>query len=152
MKPILAALLLVAGAPEAQSASCRAHESALRDIKLKEWPSYYRSGNAEGLRRFLLDEFRVVQGDGSVSLKEEEVAWVAQGEWNPKDFVYRITSISCPGTSTAIIVGEGRFKREVDGVWLEHRYVSSNVLLLHKGRWRPAISHISGERSEPVAD
>jgi hypothetical protein len=152
MRSILAAALLIAVAPVAQSASCGAHESALRDIKLKEWPAYYRTGNAEGLRGFLLDEFRVIGGDGSVSLKEEEVAWVAKSVWNPKDFLYTITSILCPGTSTAIIVGEGRFKGQVDGVWHKHRYVSSNVLLLDNGRWRPAISHISGERSERVAD
>ncbi len=151
MKSILAATLLVAMVPAAQSASCGSHESVLRDIKLKEWPGYYRAGNAEGLRAFLLDGFRAIGGDGSVSLKEEEVAWVAKNSWNPKDFVYTITNISCPGPSTAIVVGEGRFKGEVDGVWHEHRYVSSNVLLLKNGRWRPAISHISGERSEPVS-
>lgn len=151
MRSILAAVLFLAVTSAAQSASCGSHESVLRDIKLKEWPAYYRTGNAEGLRGFLLDGFRVIGADGSVSMKEEEVAWVARGLWNPKDFVYTITSISCPGTSTAIIVGEGRFKGEVDGVWHEHRYVSSNVLLLDNGRWRPAISHISGERSERVA-
>jgi hypothetical protein len=152
MKSILAAALLVAVTSAAQSAPCGSQESVLRDIKLKEWPAYYRSGNAEGLRGFLLDEFRVIGGDGSVSLKEEEVAWVAKSSWNPRDFVYTISSISCPGASTAIIVGEGRFKGEVDGVWHEHRYVSSNVLLLKNGRWRPVISHISGERSERVAE
>ncbi len=151
MRPILAAVLLVLASPAAQSASCGSHESALRDIKLKEWPAYYRSGNAEGLGEFLLDEFRVIGGDGSVSLKQAEMAWVAQGDWNPKDFVYTIASLVCPSPATAIIVGEGRFKREVNGVWHLHRYVSSNVLILVEGRWRPAQSHISGERSEPVA-
>lgn len=152
MKTVLVAALLFAVAPAAQSASCGSHESALKDIKLKQWPAYYRTGNAGGLRDFLLDGFRVISGDGSVSPKEEELAWVAKSAWNPKDFVYTITSISCPGASTAIIVGQGRFKGEVDGVWHEHSYVSSNVLLLVDGRWRAAISHISGERSERVAN
>lgn len=152
MRCFLTLALLLTIAQPARADSCGTHLAALRDIKLKEWPAYYRNGDSEGLRNFLMDDFRVINGDGSVSLKEEEVKWVAEGSWNPKDFVYTITSITCPGPSTAIIVGEGQFIGQVDGAWHRHRYVSSNVLVLDRGRWRPAISHISGERSERVTD
>ena len=149
MKPLLAVALLLALGPAAH-ASCGSHEEALRKVKLEEWPRYFRTADAEGLRAFLFDGFRTVGGDGSVSLKDEEVAWVAKSRWNPREFVYTITSVTCPVAAMAIIVGEGRFKGEVEGVLHEHRYVSSNVLILDDGRWRPVLSHVSGARSERI--
>lgn len=152
MKPVVALFVLTAVSRIAGAATCGAEEAILREIKLKAWPNYYRTQDAAGLGKFLLEDFRIVGGDGSVSSRAEELAWVAKSPWNPKDFTYTISNITCPGPAIAIIVGEGRFKGQTDGAWYEHRYVSSNILLRLDGRWRAALSHISGERSDRLAN
>jgi hypothetical protein len=147
--PPLAALLLVA--PSLSSArECGDDEAALRKAKLEEWPGYYRRQDVEGLRAFLHGDFRVVSNDGTTSTREKEVAWLRDNPWMPSDFTYAIASIACPDADTAVVIGEGRSTRSKDGARVAHRYTSSNVFLRDGGRWRPVLSHISGERSEPL--
>ena len=137
MKMAFVIAFLVASSTQAQAASCGEHEATLRNVKLVEWPGYYRSGDSNGLSEFLMDAFQVVNGDGSVSTKADKVSWVAKESWSAEDFVYTITSITCIGSSTAVIVGEGRFVAGVNDARRKHRYVSSNTLHLHNGRWSP---------------
>ena len=150
MKVLLAITAVFALTASAAHAFCGAEESVLREIKLKAWPSYYRNQDVTGLGAFLLEDFRVIGVDGAVSSRAETLEWLAKNRWDPKDFSYSISSITCPNSTTAIIVGEGRSKRKQHDTWFEHRYVSSNVLVQMKGRWRAALSHISGERSVPI--
>lgn len=143
---IVLAPIATAGAP----GSCGAEEPVLRKIKLEQWPSYYRGQDAEGLASFLLEGFQVIGADGSASPRAEELAWVAANPWRTQDFLYTITSITCPREDVAIIVGEGRFTVTEGVVVTEHRYTSSNVLVKRDGRWRAALSHLSGEKSKPL--
>lgn len=149
---VVVLFVIAAAAPWPAAASCGAQEAVLRQIKLEAWPGYYRRQDAAGLGDFLHEGFRVIGGDGSVTSRAEELAWVAKSSWSPQRFVYTITSISCPQADTALVVGEGRFEADKDGARYEHRYVSSNVLVLVGGRWRAALSHLSGERSRRLAN
>lgn len=151
-KAVLALALLATPLLPAHAGTCGSVEASLRDIKLKTWPSYYRSQDAKGLAEFLHEDFRIIGADGTVTPRSEELAWVAKSPWNPTDFVYTIKSILCPAPGVALIVGEGRFKaRNKDKTaWTEHRYVSSNVLVSIDGRWRAFSSHISGEQSKEL--
>jgi ketosteroid isomerase-like protein len=124
--------------------------AALTTLKTESWPRLYRMQDVAGLAALLLDDFVVVGGDGRPSTRAEELAWLARERWNPDDFRYTVTQLSCPAPDTAIIVGEGRFRSTAGGVTTQHRYVSSNLLVRADGRWRAALSQISGERSEPV--
>lgn len=149
---ILALALLATALLSANASTCGPVEAVLRDIKLKTWPGFYRQQDAKGLAEFLHEDFRIVGADGTVTLRSEELAWVAKSPWNPTDFVYTIDTIVCPASGVALIVGEGRFKaRNKDRTaWTEHRYVSSNVLVSIDGRWRAVSSHISGEQSKEL--
>ena len=131
-------------------ATCEKNDEQLRNVKLIEWPSYYRNGDIEGLKNFLLDGFRVIANDGSVSTKNEEISYLAKNRWSPEDFSYTIFSITCFDATTALIIGEGKYKQLRDGSMHQHRYVSSNVLKLVRGRWRPASSHISGHQAAKI--
>jgi len=154
-RPIaLLAALAAAASPAQVTASCGDLEPGLREVKLKQWPSYYRNQDAKGLAEFLMEDFRLVGADGSVGQRAEELAWVEKNAWNPTDFLYTIRSVHCPAPGVAIIIGEGRFKSQDKDkrAWQEHRYVSSNVLVQVRGKWRAASSHLSGETTKPVPD
>lgn len=147
-----AAILLAAiAAPAiAAAASCGEQETELRSIKLERWPGFYRDQDVVGLGRFLDDSFMVIDSSGKATPKADELRWLAANPWSPSDFVYQITSISCPTPEMAVIVGEGRSTRRDGTGRISHRYVSSNVLVRDETGWRAVLSHISGERREPI--
>lgn len=130
--------------------SCGDQEAELRTIKLERWPGYYRSQDVDGLRRFLADDFVSIDGRGRTATKAEELQWLAANPWQPSDFEYRITSITCPAPDLAIIIGEGRSIRSRNGARERHIYVSSNIFIRGADGWKAALSHISGERTEPA--
>lgn len=148
LAPFLLVLAPIAAAET--PASCGAEEAVLRAIKLEQWPSYYRKQDVAGLASFLAPGFQVIGADGSSSPRSEELAWVAANPWKTENFVYTISSITCPLEDVAIIVGEGRFTASEGAARVEHRYTSSNVLVRKDGHWRAAGSHISGEKSKPL--
>src|SRR5687768_9969944 len=51
---------------------------ALTRAKVETWRRLYQQQNAEGLRRFLTDDFIVIDAAGNVSTKSAEVAWLAK--------------------------------------------------------------------------
>lgn len=142
-----ACALTVASAP-ATAASCGAHEQALREAKTITWPDLYRRQDVAGLAAFLTDTFVMIGADGQTSTRSEEIAWLRAHPWQPNDFQYAIDFVECPAPNIALIVGRGRSVRVDDkGRPVAHQYASSNVLVLDQGRWRAAMSHVSGETS-----
>ncbi len=121
---------------------------ALTRAKVETWRRFYQLQNAEGLRRFLADDFIVIDDEGNVSTKDAEVAWLARNAWKgPLDFRYVIDRISFLGPDAAIVVGHGSGTRiGEDSVSCIETYRSSNVFRRIGGVWRPAMSHISGSR------
>ncbi len=146
-----AMLLATIATPDiAIAGSCGAHESELRSIKLERWPGFYRDQDVTGLSNFLDDSFMVIDSSGTATPKADELLWLAANPWSPSDFVYQITSISCPTPEMAVIVGEGRSTRPDGARRISNRYISSNVLVRSETGWRAVLSHISGERREPI--
>lgn len=144
---IFACVLMVASAP-ATAASCGLHEQALREAKTITWPDLYRRQDVAGLGAFLTDTFVMIGADGSISTRSEEIAWLRAHPWQPNDFQYFIDIVDCPAPNVALIVGRGRSVRIDDkGRPVAHQYASSNILVLDQGRWRGAMSHVSGETS-----
>ena len=148
------ALLLgvAAMASPAWATSCGMQEAVLREAKLTAWPGFYQRQDAKGLAAFLTEDFRSIGADGTVTLRAKELAWVAANPRTPSDFVYRIASVTCPTRDTAMIIGQGRSTRVQRGVRVAHRYTSSNLFVRQDGRWRAAMSHISGESTTPSSD
>lgn len=133
----------------AAAASCGKDEAALREAKVVTWPELYRRQDTDGLAAFLAESFIMVSPDGNVSTRAEEIAWVAKHPWQPHQFSYTITRIDCPSPDVALIIGNGRsVRRDENGRVVVHSYASSNLFLLQSGRWRAAMSHVSGETSK----
>ncbi|NND02452.1 MAG: nuclear transport factor 2 family protein [Acidimicrobiia bacterium] len=114
----------------------RTQEEALRHFKTVLWPQAYRTGDAEMLDRMLHDSFEMVDADGNVSTKADEVEYVKNNVWDPGEFEYRIERLTIYDNGTAVIAGEG--------VASSYSYRSSNALVLEAGEWRAISSHVSG--------
>ena len=121
---------------------------ALTRAKVETWRRLYQQQDAEGLRRFLTDDFIVIDGEGNVSKKDAEVEWLAKNPWTgAADFLYVIDRITFPSADVAIVVGHGSSTQEQAGKEpCIDTYRSSNVFRRVEGAWRPALSHISGAR------
>jgi ketosteroid isomerase-like protein len=128
--------------------------AAVTRAKVETWRQLYRTQDAEGLRRFLTDDFVVIDGDGKISTRDAEVAWLAANEWSgPADFRYVVDRITFPAPDVAIVIGHGSGTGSGEGnVPCIDTYRSSNVFRKIEGVWRPALSHISGARCVSRAD
>jgi hypothetical protein len=128
------------------------HDASLRDRRFGP-DGCRRAGGRSGVRRRArgrTDDFVQVGSDGRVTTRADEIAWVAANPWRPRDFAYSIARIDCPAPDVAVVIGTGRSVRSVEGGAVVHSYASSNLFVRDRGRWRAALSHLSGERSEPL--
>ena len=111
-------------------------EEILRHFKTVLWPQAYRTQDVALLDRLLHDSFQMIDDRGNRSTKQEELARVAESEWNPGTFEYRIERLDIYDGRWAIIDGSG--------IAAKYRYKSSNVLIREDGRWQAVASHVSG--------
>jgi len=111
-------------------------EETLRHFKTVLWPQAYRTQDVALLDRLLHDSFQMIDDRGNRSAKQKELARVAESEWNPGTFEYRIERLDIYDGRWAIIDGSG--------LAAKYRYKSSNVLLKQDGRWQAVASHVSG--------
>lgn len=127
---------------------------AVTRAKVETWRRLYQQQDADGLRRFLADDFIVIDDEGTVSTKDAEVAWLAKNAWSgPADFRYVIDRISFPASDVALVVGHGFGTRIAEGKEpCIETYRSSNVFQRIEGTWKPAMSHISGAGCVSRAD
>lgn len=127
---------------------------ALRTAKLETWPGLYASQDADGLDAFLADDFVMIAADGSLSPKTAEVEWLRNNQWRgAEDFAYVIEDIVFLSRDAAIVYGYGQSTgADSNGAPCAHRYVSSNVFRRDGERWRPVLSHLSGERCETIGE
>ncbi|MDJ0939000.1 MAG: nuclear transport factor 2 family protein [Woeseiaceae bacterium] len=124
----------------------------LMEKKVVEWPKLYAERDADGLDRFLSDGFSVLEPDGTVRTKDEEVAWLRETppDEAQSDFIFTITEIKFAADNIAIVYGHGDSTRETDdGRPCHHNYWSSNTFILEDEVWKPVFSHISGISCTP---
>jgi hypothetical protein len=114
-------------------------EAILRHFKTVLWPQAYRTGDVELLGRLLHDNFEMVDADGNRSTKQGELDYVANNEWDPGEFEYRIERLAVYKGRFAIVAGEG--------VASTYSYRSTNALVKEDGEWRAVASHVSGVTS-----
>lgn len=108
----------------------------LRHFKTVLWPQAYRTQNVELLDRLLHDSFEMLDADGNVSTKQQELEYIKNNEWDPGSFEYRIERLQIYQGSFAVIAGTG--------VAEAYTYKSSNFLVKEDGEWRAIASHVSG--------
>jgi len=111
-------------------------EETLRHFKTVLWPQAYRTQDVALLDRMLHDSFQMIDDQGKRSTKQKELAWIAENQWNPGVFEYRIERLD---------IYEGRWAI-IDGTCVAERYSyrSSNVLIKEDGTCRAVASHVSG--------
>lgn len=119
-------------------------EATLRHFKTVLWPQAYRTQDVALLDRMLHDDFEMIDADGNHSDKAGELAYIAQNEWDPGEFEYRIERLSVYDERFAIIEGEG--------VASAYSYRSTNVLVHEDGEWRAVASHVSGVHDRTAAE
>ena len=75
----------------------------LTEKKVAVWPKLYAERDAAGLDDFLADGFKVLEPDGTVRTKAEEIAWLQQTppDEAQSDFLFTIEEIVFASSSRA---------------------------------------------------
>jgi len=122
------------------STACMADdESTLRHIKTVLWPKAYLTQDIELLDQLLHDSFELINADGALSSKQDELDYIKNNKWNPGNFEFSIERLDIYDDAFAIVSGIG--------ITDDYTYRSSNVLIKDDGRWRAIASHVSGYRA-----
>ena len=127
--------------------------AVLTEKKVIVWRKIYAERDADGLDEFLADGFKVIEPDGSIRTKAEEIAWLRETppDEAQSDFLFTIEEIIFAADNIAIVYGHGDSTRQTeDGRPCHHNYWSSNTFIRQEGIWRPIFSHISGVTCTPI--
>lgn len=127
--------------------------TVLTEKKVFFWPRLYADRDAAGLDEFLADGFKVLEPDGTIRTKAEEVAWLRETprDETQSDFIFTIEEIVFAADNIAIVYGHGDSTRATeDGQPCHHNYWSSNTFIREDGTWKPVFSHVSGIRCTPI--
>ena len=125
----------------------------LTEKKVVVWRRLYAERDAEGLDEFLADGFQVLQVDGAVRTKAQEVQWLRETPPDDErsDFLFTIEEIVFAADNIAIVYGHGDSTRTTDdGLPCHHNYWSSNTFIKEDGEWKPIFSHVSGVTCTPL--
>ncbi len=127
--------------------------AVLTEKKVTVWPRLYAERDADGLDEFLADGFKVLEPDGAIRTKREEMAWLRETppDSEQSDFLFTIEEIVFAADNIAVVYGHGDSTRETEsGEPCHHNYWSSNTFILQDGEWKPVFSHISGVTCTPI--
>ena len=143
--PFILTLLALLPASTVIATEARDDEAELRRIKTEEWPRLYREQDVAGLDRLLAAEFQMLDAEGTVSTKAEELNWVRDNRPGYERFRFEIDRLDVFENGTAIVSGRGIVDgRDAEGAATTTTYASSNVLIKRDGRWQAIASHVSG--------
>ena len=133
-------LIVLAAVCSLSPATSQADDYAiLREFKTVLWPQAYRTQDVELLDRMLHDSFEMIDGDGNRRTKQDELDFIANNQWDPGSFEFRIERLQIYQGAFAVIAGTG--------VAETYTYKSSNFLVKEDGAWRAIASHVSGRRA-----
>ncbi|MBL7963634.1 MAG: nuclear transport factor 2 family protein [Flavobacteriales bacterium] len=118
-------------------------ERSLRHLKEVQWPQAYRTQDTVLLDNILHEDFEMIDAEGNVFRKADEIAWVKSNTWRVDSFRYEIKRLATWPNGTAIVSGIGHMLSDS----VTHTYWSSNVFVKTDGRWRAVSSHVSGVKA-----
>ena len=81
----------------------------------------------------------MIDGEGNRRTKQDELDYIANNQWDPGSFEFRIERLQIYQGAFAVIAGTG--------VAEKYTYKSSNFLVKENGVWRAIASHVSGRRA-----
>ncbi len=158
LRIVVLTLLTFAGGLAAANESERDRQDdidILTQKKVVDWPRIYAERDADGLADFLADGFQVLEPDGSVRTKQQEIQWLRETPPDDEvsDFLFTIEEIVFAADNIAIVYGHGDSTRTTDdGLPCHHNYWSSNTFILQDDIWKPIFSHVSGVTCTPLED
>lgn len=138
---LLSVFLLAAGPGSAAEGGDAA---ILHELKTVLWPKAYRQPDPALLEAILAPEFQMIDDNGAVSTRAEELAYVRGKAPDPAErrFRFVIERLEVFDGHSAVVTGMGHIVDPRNGPG-ESRYRSTNVLVKRDGRWRAVASHVS---------
>jgi len=124
----------------ARSTTVGDDQRQLRYLKEVEWPMAYGAQDTVRLARILHDDFQMIDAEGNVFTKADELGWIKKNEWKVDSFRYEIKRLETWPNGTAIVSGVGHMLSDSTA----STYWSSNVFIKTDGMWRAISSHVSG--------
>jgi ketosteroid isomerase-like protein len=123
-----------------------ADEQALRKLKTIDWPKAYREQDTALLNRILADEFKMIDSDGILSTKEDQLAYIKIHKPSYASFEFKIDRLDIFENNMAVVSGKGIIRgSDTKGKYVLE-YISSNVFLKQNGLWKAVASHTSGDK------
>jgi hypothetical protein len=122
----------------------QADETALRQLKEKDWPRSYREQDTALLNKILADEFQMIDDEGNISTKARELDYISKNKPSYDSFHFDITRLEVFENGTAVVSGTGHIKGQNEKGSYNTIYQSSNILIKRNGQWKAIASHVSG--------
>jgi hypothetical protein len=121
----------------------------IRHIKTVLWPQAYREQDVKLLDRLLHPTFRLIDSDGQISSKQEELDYISKHKPSHLSFRFEIERLEVYEGKFAVVSGTGIIEDAGPQGKTETRYRSSNHLIKAAGRWQAISSHVSGVKTSP---
>jgi hypothetical protein len=122
----------------------QADETALRQLKEKDWPRSYREQDTALLNKILADEFQMIDNEGNISTKALELDYISKNKPSYDSFYFDIKRLEVFENGTAVVSGTGHINGKNEKGIYNTVYQSSNILIKRDGRWKAIASHVSG--------
>ncbi|MDX1476295.1 MAG: nuclear transport factor 2 family protein [Saprospiraceae bacterium] len=147
---ILGCALLTVIDLQAQQVKIEPDVATLRHLKEVLWPQAYREQDTSLLDQILAAEFQLIDDQGNVYNKADELAYIQQHKPSYDTFRFEITRLDIFENGTAIVSGIGHITGKDDLGAYVTTYRSSNVLIKRASLWKAVASHVSGINKQHV--
>lgn len=122
----------------------------LRSIVDDLWKKGYPNKDSEMVANLYHEKFNLVDDEGSVFSKADEVAYVAEYGDQYQNFSYEIETACLYENGTAVISANCRFLGVDSGGAFSTEYVQSLTFSRIDGSWKIIYSQVSGVKEERI--
>lgn len=110
----------------------------------EQWPAAYKNQDTTLLSQILHSTFRLIDDQGQVYSKYDEISYVAQYGTSYDTYNFETTQLEVYENGAAKVVGKGSIAgSDVDGNYTLS-YQASYSLVKENGRWQVIHNHVSG--------
>lgn len=109
--------------------------------------SAYEHNDADGIRKFLADDYTLTDGQGTVTTKQDDIDDAAKGRIHYTTFRNQNMKVRLyPGV--AIVIGQTLVKGTAAGKAFDVKVQFTDTLVWLNGRWVLAAGHVSRLKAE----
>ena len=155
LSPIIVSILLILGVscqPTTSNTSLaidiEKESPSVQKVIEEQWPAAYEDQDTVLLSQILHTTFRLVDDQGQIYKKSDEMAYVAQYGTSYDTYSFDISQLEVYSNGTAKVLGKGSIiGSDVDGSY-SLSYQASYSLIKENGRWQVIHNHVSGVKEE----